>query len=93
MIERMYLFSRGEFGDYCAVIYAHEADRDYRDTDAGLHETFIVRGAPSAEAARDAGQRWLANRADDNEPSDPDDLALEEREYRPGKTYMTLRLL
>jgi hypothetical protein len=37
--------------------------------------------------------RWVANRADEDEPNVSDDLGLVEREWRPGKTFMALRSL
>ena len=96
MIERMFLYNRGGRGDAARKISAREADTDFRDTDAGFtlskYPVFIVL-ASSQEAALDGARRWLACWADENEQFVPDDLALEEREYRPGKTYMTLRVL
>ncbi len=89
MVERMYLYSKGEFGDGCARIYADEADRDYRDTDAGTDETFIVRASSHDEALRGA-RNW-------HETIDamPDGLHLKERTPRnvARHSYITLRVL
>ncbi len=94
MVERMYLYSKGEFGDGCAIIYADEADRDYRDTDAGTDETFIVRASSHDEALRGA-RNWLAARADETSDAMPDGLHLEERTPRnvARHSYITLRVL
>ncbi len=76
-------------------ISARIADKECRCTDAGVtsgDHPFVVQ-ARSATAALDGARRWLACWADEEETMVPDDLMLEERSYRPGKTYMTLRVL
>lgn len=54
--------------------------RYYRDTDAGIHDDFIVEAA-NAEAALQGAQLWLRVRADDGEDLMPDGLHLHERLY------------
>lgn len=79
--------------DIVRPLTAREADRDCRWTDAGANLDEFVVQADSASAAADAARRWIACWEDDDEDHVPDDLMLEEREYRSGKTYVTLRAL
>jgi hypothetical protein len=92
MTTRFYWYSRRGDKDSAAEISTEKADKHCRETDAGIHQAFVVQ-ARSVAQALDGARRWLANRADEDEPNVPDDLMLEEREYRPWKTYMTLRVL
>jgi hypothetical protein len=85
----MFLYSE----DSVSPIRAREADRDYRDTDAGTDLSAFIVQAQTHEAALDGARRWIALWRDEDEDCVPDDLMLEEREYRSGKTYMTLRVL
>lgn len=85
----MFWFSRS--GCFARPITAREADRNYRDTDAGLDDEFVVQADKHSEAL-DGAKRWIAARADEDELAMPEGLHLEERTYRPGKTYMTLRV-
>lgn len=90
MIEHVFLYDRDD--DSITMLPGYVADRRYRDTDAGTQDQFVVQ-APDKALALDAARRWVANRADEDEPNVPDDLALVEREWTPGKTYMALELL
>jgi hypothetical protein len=78
--------------DCVRPLSAREADKECRHTDAGItYRDFVVQ-AESATAAADGARRWVACWADEDEESVPDDLMLEPREYRAGKSYMTLRV-
>lgn len=70
-------------------ITAREADRYYRESDAGIDDEFVVRARCVCAALRGA-REWVAVRADDSESTMPDHLSLDEREWRPGKSYMSL---
>lgn len=84
---------RGSFfywdGEAAIRITAKIADRDYRDTDAGLDEQFVVR-ADSQENAAQGARDWLENRADEDTDEVPDYVGLEERLYQPTKSYILL---
>lgn len=87
---RMFVYSRKH--DNLLSIYHRTADKDFSGTDAGTEDMFIVQAASFDEALRGA-REWIACRADDTRDTMPDGVHLEEREYRSGKSYMTLRVL
>lgn len=80
--------------DCVRPISARIADKECRHTDAGAayKREFVVQ-ALSATDAVDGARRWIACWGDEDQPNVPDDLALQEREYLPSKTYMTLAVL
>ena len=78
-------------------ITAREADRDYRDTDAGItYDDFVIL-ASSVTEATEAGQEWVACWADEDEGCVPDGMMLEERDSgrrsHGQQYYMILRVL
>jgi hypothetical protein len=93
-VMRLYLFVTGTTGTRCWPIGAREVNREYADTDAGLtwgQPTFVVQAASEADAL-DGARRWVACWEDEDEAHVPDDLSLVERQYKPGKTHMILRV-
>lgn len=91
MTEKAWLYDRRE--DKCFVMYASEADRKYHGTDAGARlDRFVVLGATDTASALSAARLWVACWEDQDEECVPDAMGLAEREYRPGKTYMTLQV-
>lgn len=90
--RRMAFFKYIRAMDCVRPMTAREADKECRHTDAGVTYNDFVVQAENATAAADAARRWVACWADDTQTCVPDDLGLEERQYRVGKTYMTLRV-
>lgn len=68
-----------------------ESRRYYRETDAGVHDDFIVE-APTAAAALEAATDWLAARADDTVALMPDGLHLHERLYQHARGHIILQV-
>lgn len=73
-------------------ISAHdESKRYYRESDAGVHNDFIVE-APNATTALKGALEWLAARADDSVALMPDGLHLHERLYRHAHGHIILQV-
>jgi hypothetical protein len=90
MADRLFVYERET--DMVVPVTATVADRDFRYTDAGTNLGSFIVVASDAETALDGARRWVACWKDDNQQHVPDDMGLEERHYRPTKTYMVLRV-